>query len=133
MPVSHSSGWSRRRPGLLGTGLIALALWVQALAPLGALRMMLGAPADRPLGILCGHGPDRAAISPTVDRPGPAAPDCALCRLCRAGLAPPPVPGGPVPARRFRWQSVAWPIPPPIRIPFEARRAARPRAPPTTA
>ncbi|MEL6063011.1 MULTISPECIES: DUF2946 domain-containing protein [unclassified Methylobacterium] len=133
MRVPFTSGSPHRRPHPLGVALIALALWVQALAPVGALRMMLGPPGNLPPGILCGHGPDQAEPVSLVDRQGQTAPACALCQLCRAGLAPPPVPDGPTCAHKLRWHSVAWPIPPPVRASLEFHRSADPRAPPTTA
>lgn len=133
MPVLFASGSRRRRPSLFGAGLIALALWVQALAPLGALRMMLAGPTDLPLGILCGHGPDNVAPIAAVDQQGQAAPGCSVCQLCRAGLAPPPLPTRPTLARRVRWHAVAWPIPPPVRSQAECHRSTRARAPPQTA
>lgn len=133
MPVSYTSGSPRRRTGPLGAVLIALALWVQALAPVGALRMMLGAPADLATGILCGHPPDRTEAFAAVDQQNQAAPVCALCQLCRAGLAPPPPPIEPIFARRLRWRAVAWPIPPPVQTTPRSFRSAPARAPPTIA
>ncbi|WP_267423152.1 DUF2946 family protein [Methylobacterium sp. GC_Met_2] len=122
-----------RLPGLLGIALIALALWVQALAPVGALRMMLSAPKDLPIGILCGHGPDGDGATASVEQQDPQARACDLCQLCRAGLAPPPVPTGPTLARRLRWRAVVWPFPPPVHSQPSSRWSVRPRAPPTAA
>jgi hypothetical protein len=133
MPMLFASGSRRRRPSLFGAGLIALALWVQALAPLGALQTMLAEPADLPLGILCGHGPDDPASIAAVDQPGQGAHPCALCQLCCAGLASPPLPSGPALANRVRWHAVAWPIPPPVCRQAECHRSTRARAPPQTA
>jgi len=122
-----------RSTGLLGVALIALALWVQALAPVGALRLMLSGPEGLPGAILCGHAPDRAEAGAPDAQSAPAAPSCALCQLCRAGLAPPPVPLAPESARSLRWHVVAWPIPPPAHSVRANRIAARPRAPPIAA
>ena len=133
MPVLLPPKPIGRRPGLLGIALIALALWVQALAPVAALRMMLIARADLPIGILCGHGPDDDGAAASVDQQDSQAPACALCQLCRAGLAPPPVPNGSTLARRLSWRAVAWPIPPPVYGQPPSRWSARPRAPPATA
>jgi hypothetical protein len=131
MPVSTHGNPARRRPGLLGAALILLALWVQALAPMAALRMALVAP-EMPGAILCGHTPGGDAIGISVDQPVPP-PGCDLCRLCRAGMVPPPLPDLPVLARLLRWTASAWPIPP-LSDPTPAPRVVgQPRAPPITA
>lgn len=130
MPVLLPPRSMGRLPGLLGIALIALALWVQTLAPVGALRMMLSAPKDLPIGILCGHGPDGNGATASVEQQDPQARACDLCQLCRAGLAPPPVPTGPTLARRLRWRAVVWPFPPPVHRQPPSRWSARPRAPP---
>jgi len=128
MPVSTDLTLRRRRPGFLGTGLILLALWVQALAPLAALRMALAVP-DMPGAILCGHPPDVDAIGAVLDQPE-APPTCDVCRLCRAGMIPPPLPEAPGLARLLRWTAPAWPIPPPSHPKPAPRIAGQPRAPP---
>jgi hypothetical protein len=121
----------RRRPGPLGTGLILLALWVQLLAPMATLRMALAAP-DMPGAILCGHAPGGDAIAASAD--WPVAPhDCDVCRLCRAGMVPPPLPAVPSAARLLRWTAPAWPIPPPSDPRPAPRVVGQPRAPPITA
>ncbi|KNY21619.1 DUF2946 family protein [Methylobacterium sp. ARG-1] len=120
-----------RRSGPLGAGLILLALWMQLLAPMAALRMALAAP-DMPGAILCGHAPGGDAIAASADRP--VAPhDCDVCRLCRAGMVPPPLPAVPAAARLLRWTAPAWPIPP-LSDPRPAPRVVgQPRAPPLAA
>lgn len=134
MPVPSLTSGSRRRPtGLIGAALIALALWVQTLAPVGALRTMLSGFESLPGAILCGHAPDRGEAGTSDDQSGPASPSCALCQLCRAGLAPPPVPPALEFAQSLRWGVVAWPIPPPARFALANRITARPRAPPIAA
>ncbi|MBA9063834.1 hypothetical protein GGQ91_003235 [Methylobacterium fujisawaense] len=128
MPVRSRSRLTRRRPGLLGAGLIVCALWIQALAPAVALRMAQ-APWALPGQILCGHGPDQAtevAIGPHA----PALTGCGLCGLCRAGAVPPLLPTVVGLARRLRWHAVTWPIPPPRPIVSVHRIPGQPRGPP---
>ncbi|WP_091715787.1 DUF2946 family protein [Methylobacterium phyllostachyos] len=126
-------GSARRPTGLFGAALIALALWVQVLAPVGALRTMLAGPEGLSGAVLCGHAPDRVATDASDAQSAPAALGCALCQLCRAGLALPQVPLAPELARSLRWHVVAWPIPPPAGFARANRIAARPRAPPLSA
>ena len=120
------------RPRFLGAGLILLALWVQALAPMAALRMALTAPGMLPGAILCGHPAGDDAIGATVEQPV-APPACEVCRLCRAGIVPPPLTGSPTVARLLRWIAVAWSIPPPSRPDAPQRITGQPRAPPLIA
>ncbi|MCJ2143218.1 DUF2946 family protein [Methylobacterium sp. E-066] len=120
-----------RRPGFLGTGLILLALWVQALAPAAALRMALAVPGLQGA-ILCGHPPAGDEIGASVDQPM-APPTCDVCRLCRAGMVPPPNPEAPGLARLLRWVAPVWPIPPPSHPKLAPRVAGQPRAPPVPA
>ncbi|MCJ2125065.1 DUF2946 family protein [Methylobacterium sp. J-077] len=131
MPVSTDRMTLRRRPGLLGTGLILLALWVQALAPVVALRMALAVP-ELQGAILCGHPPGGDEVGVSVEQPV-APPTCDVCRLCRAGMIPPPLLEAPVFARLLRWTAPAWPIPPPSRPKPMPRVAGQPRAPPIPA
>ena len=122
-----------RRPSrLLGTGLVLLALWVQALAPMAALRMALAGGEWLPGAVLCGHVAATSAVDVAVEPPF-MPPACEVCRLCRAGLSPPPWPSSPVIARSLRWISVAWSVPPPSRLGPTPRFAGQPRAPPVFA
>ncbi|MDP4006481.1 DUF2946 family protein [Methylobacterium sp. NEAU K] len=123
---------ARTRPGLLGTALILLALWVQALAPVAALRMSVSPPDLLPSAILCGHGPGGAEPGVSMEQPV-VPPSCDLCRLCRAGMTPPPLPAAPIVARFLRWITVAWPVPPPSHPAPPPRLAGQPRAPPVPA
>ncbi|MEE7491501.1 DUF2946 family protein [Methylobacterium oryzae] len=132
MPVRTHPRLKRRRPGLLGAGLIVLALWIQALAPAVALRMAQASPGALPGQILCGHAPDQAGdfgIGPHA----PATGSCALCGLCRAGAVPPLLPASPGLARRLRWTAVTWPIPPPLRTASAPTVTGQPRGPPRSA
>lgn len=122
---------SGTRTRFLGTGLILLALWVQALAPMAALRMASAAPGMLPGVILCGH-PAGDEISASVEQPV-APPACEVCRLCRAGIVPPPLPGSPTVTQPLRWLAVAWPIPPPSRPNASPRVTGQARAPPLIA
>ncbi|SFM06230.1 DUF2946 family protein [Methylobacterium pseudosasicola] len=131
MPVSTDLNLRRRHLGFLGTGLVLLALWVQALAPLVTLRMVLAAP-EMPGAVLCGHLPDGDAIGASLEQPV-APPTCDVCRLCRAGMVPPPHPKTPDVARLLRWTAPAWPIPPPSDPKPAPRVAGQPRAPPLPA
>ncbi|MCJ2057689.1 DUF2946 domain-containing protein [Methylobacterium sp. J-048] len=131
MPVPTDLTLVRGRPGLLGTGLILLALWVQVLAPMAALRMALSA-SQMPGTILCGHPTGSDAISVSADLPA-TPPACDVCRLCRAGMVPPPIPDVPARAGRLRWTASAWPIPPPAHPKPAPRVVGQPRAPPVTA
>jgi hypothetical protein len=132
VPVHTSARLRRGRPGLPGAVLIALALWIQALAPAVALRMVQADRGALPGQILCGHAPDQAgdaAVGPGAPAPG----SCALCGLCRAGAVPPLLPHAPGLARRLRWTAVAWPIPPPVRTASVPAVIGQPRGPPRSA
>ena len=110
----------------LGGGLILLALWGQAIAPLAALRIP-GAASALDHSAICGQGERSSAIE---DR-APAAPACKACPLCAVGLSSPLVPQAPSVARRQGWHALAWPIPPPS-VPARPHRVSgQPRAPPT--
>ncbi|TXN44872.1 hypothetical protein FV232_13945 [Methylobacterium sp. WL30] len=115
-----------KRVGALGTALILLAIWAQSIVPLAALRM---APDAAPLGLsaICGH----AGAADAAGEPAPLVPGCHACPLCAVGLAAPVVAAPQPAARVLRWSPVAWPTPPPARIPHRPRIAGRPRAPPT--
>lgn len=131
MPVQPRSGSAGRPRRVLGSALILLALWVQALAPAAALRMILAAPGGLPGAILCGSvadHPDAVGV-----QPGTATSACDVCRLCRAGLHPPPLPAPPRIARPQTWETVAWPAPPPAPTGPARRPAGLPRAPPRLA
>ena len=116
----------------LGSGLILLALWGQAIAPLAGLRMMAdhavaGTSVDPlVLSAICGH----AEGSPAIGDQSPAAPACKACPLCAVGLSSPLVPQAPSVARRQGWHALAWPIPPPSEPARPHRPAGQPRAPP---
>jgi len=119
------------RRGHIGVGLVVLALWFQALAPVLALRAM--AFAD-PLAhaVICGHALDAADPAPAEEGEHAA---CTLCGLCTAGLSGailPDMPAcGSLPAGL--WQAVAWPIPPPSPPLHSGRHPGQPRAPPALA
>lgn len=96
----------------LGVGLILLALWLQALAPVVRLRLEAVQPLQAVAGaVICGHdqaGPDGVG-NPSAPAPGP----CHDCPFCRAHASP-PIPVAPQPSiRRLSWDPVSWPIPPP--------------------
>ncbi|WP_019903727.1 DUF2946 domain-containing protein [Methylobacterium sp. 77] len=117
----------------LGSGLILLALWAQAIAPLAALRMPADAGASQgwstgPLGlsVICGHSED----APALDEQAPASSVCKACPLCAVGLSSPILPQAPSLARRQGWNALAWPIPPPLAAKRPHRRTGQPRAPP---
>jgi len=117
----------------LGVGLILLALWLQALAPVARLRQEavrgLQSIEEAIAGaILCGHAPAGPDSATAPSAPAHAAHhDCPFCRSHVA--APVPVTPAPV-VRRLAWHAAAWPIPPPprpLRPPPSPRLA---RAPP---
>nr|USU33733.1 hypothetical protein NG677_08745 [Methylobacterium sp. OTU13CASTA1] len=114
---------SRALRDRLGTALLVLALWLQALAPGAALRL----PPPDPLAhaIICGHGIE-AAVAAEDGMPGP----CAACPFCTGIALAPLVPTGPRVARTARWHAVAWATPPPIPSLRRPRPAGQPRAPP---
>ncbi|KQO65926.1 hypothetical protein ASF22_04445 [Methylobacterium sp. Leaf87] len=114
---------SRALRDRLGTVLLILALWLQALAPGAALRL----PPPDPLAhaIICGHGIE-AAVAAEDGMPGP----CAACPFCTGIALAPLVPTGPRVARTARWHAVAWATPPPIPSLRRPRPAGQPRAPP---
>ena len=126
---------SSRRPSpigrfrLLGAGLLLLALWVQALAPVAALRAMSAAADPLRGAIICGHGLEAEDARLSLEQPAPS-PACALCRLCCAGIAMPTPPGVPPVAGHLRWRAVSWPMPPPAEPDRVARYVGQPRAPP---
>lgn len=113
----------------LGGGLILLALWGQAIAPLAGLRIMADPASIDPLVLsaICGH----AEGSPAIGDRSPAAPACKACPLCAVGLSSPLVPQAPSMARRQGWHALAWPIPPPSEPAHPHRPSGQPRAPPT--
>lgn len=121
------------RPGPLGAGLLLLALWVQALAPIAALRMEAAAVDPLAIGVICGHARDTADAGSTLERQTPPPARCDLCRLCCAGILTPTLPGAPAIARELRWFAVSWPIPPPPGSGSAARYVGQPRAPPAHA
>ncbi|CAA2144851.1 hypothetical protein [Methylobacterium bullatum] len=110
----------------LGSGLILLALWGQAIAPLAGLRIP-GALAALDHSAICGH----AEGSPAIGDQSPAAPACKACPLCAVGLSSPLVPQAPSVARRQGWHALAWSIPPPSQPARPHRPSGQPRAPPT--
>lgn len=91
MPVSCDRPSPIGRFRFLGAGLLLLALWVQALAPVAALHAMSAAADPLRDAIICGHGKAEDA-SLSLEQPAPS-PACALCRLCCAGIAMPTLPG----------------------------------------
>jgi len=120
------------RRTLIGTGLIVLALWFQALAPLLALRAMT---AVDPIAhaVICGRAVQ--ASDPAV--PADQAPHtgCTLCTLCQAGLGAAILPDAP-PAAALPagfWQAISWPIPPPAALARLDRHPGQARAPPAYA
>ncbi|MGU3663910.1 hypothetical protein ACLBX9_06955 [Methylobacterium sp. A49B] len=127
----RSVGSARR----LSTGLILLALWLQALAPASALmdrarqaRAQATAVDALIHAAICGRVQDRA-----VAADAPADPVvCDRCPFCRCTAAAPlPV----VPDARVGclvWQRITWPIPPPAHDVRPPRIAGRARAPPAT-
>lgn len=110
----------------LGSGLILLALWGQAIAPLAAFRVS-GAVAALDHSAICGQG----ERSPAIGDQAPAAPACKACPLCAVGLSSPLVPQAASVARRQGWHALAWSIPPPSVLARPHRPSSQPRAPPT--
>lgn len=110
----------------LGGGLILLALWGQAIAPLAALRMS-AAVAALDHSAICGQG----ERSPAIGDQAPATPACKACPLCAVGLSSPLVPQAPSLARRQGWHALAWAIPPPSEPARPHRPSGQARAPPT--
>ncbi|SDA35102.1 hypothetical protein SAMN02799622_05992 [Methylobacterium sp. UNC378MF] len=128
MPVQKHPPLKHRHPGLLGAGLIVLALWIQALAPAVALRMAQ-ATAALPGLILCGHAPDQA-VDAGIGPLAPAMAGCGLCGLCRAGAVPPLLPTLPGLAHHLRWETVAWLLPPSGLAASAVPVLGQPRGPP---
>lgn len=121
-----------RRSRFLGAGLLLLALWVQALAPVAALRVLSAAADPLRDAIICGHARD-ADSGLAGEQPAPSVPACGPCRLCCAGIATPTLPGVPPTAGRLRWDAVSWPMPPPAKPNRVNRYVGQPRAPPIPA
>ncbi|GJE16962.1 DUF2946 family protein [Methylobacterium marchantiae] len=110
----------------LGSGLILLALWGQAIAPLAALQIP-AAVAGLDHSAICGHSENAPAIG---DR-APASTSCKACPLCAVGLSSPILPQAPSVARRQAWHALVWPIPPPASPDRPHRRSGQARAPPS--
>ncbi len=128
MKPAHAPPRARRTwRETLGTGLVLLVIWAQAIVPLAALRMTAEAA---PLGLsaICGHAPEAPAIADQA----PLALGCHACPLCAAGLAGPILPAPPTVARPLRRSAVAWPIPPPVPTASRTRIPGQPRAPPAS-
>ncbi len=117
--------------GIIGAGLILLALWLQALAPAAALRAMALAADPVAHAVIC--GPSGAETDP--DEPAQQAPHaaCQLCGLCAAGLTGAILPAAPPALAAPSWRiAAAWPIPPPPARIVSDHPPGQPRAPPAS-